>query len=423
VAVDRHKLDDIRPYVYKTADGGKTWTRLDSTLPNGAVVHAVREDPSKRGLLYAGTETGVFVSFDDGLHWQTLQLNLPQSPVHDLAVKGDDLVVATHGRSFWILDDLTPLRQINPQSAQQAAILFSPEATYRLYYPDQVDARPPVGTNPPAGALIDYYLNAAPRGEITLDILDPSGKEVRHISSTKSARAQQPPEWPDQVEPMVKLPVARGMNRFVWDLRYDDPAQIPGAFYEGEAPRGPLVLPGRYTLKLTVGGQSFTQPLTISLDPRSRGSLGGLSQKFALAVEAYHDQDALHRAVNDIRAVKAQITAAQKKLAGKPGSASVIAEGNGVLSSALPIEGALMQVNIKGSEANLNYPGMLNEQIYAFAGLLEDSDTPPNKQELDTYADLHGRLQNQLAAWAKLKQGAVAAYLSHTQTQTPQHKA
>ena len=365
----------------------------------------------------------MFVSFDDGLRWQSLQLNLPQSPVHDLAVKGDDLVVATHGRSFWILDDLTPLRQINPQSAQQAAILFSPEATYRLYYPDQVDARPPVGTNPPAGALIDYYLNAAPKGEITLDILDSAGKDVRHISSTKSAREQQPPEWPDQVEPMVKLPVARGMNRFVWDLRYDDPAQIPGAFYEGEAPRGPLVLPGRYTLKLTVGGQSFTQPLTISLDPRSRGSLVGLSQKFALAVEAYHDQDALHRAVNDIRAVKAQITAAQKKLAGKPGSASVIAEGNGVLTSALPIEGALMQVNIKGSEANLNYPGMLNEQIYAFAGLLEDSDTPPNKQELDTYADLHGRLQNQLAAWAKLKQGAVAAYLSHTQTQTPQHKA
>jgi photosystem II stability/assembly factor-like uncharacterized protein len=422
VAVDRHKLDDIAPYAYKTVDSGKTWTRIDAGLPFGAVVHAVREDPAKRGLLYAGTETGVFASFDDGAHWQSLQMNLPQSPVHDLVVKGDDLVVATHGRSFWILDDLTALRQIGPQSAQQATILYTPETAWRLYYPDQVDAHPPVGANPPAGAVVDYYLNAVPKGEITLDILDANGKEVRHISSTKSTREQQPPEWPDQVEPMVKLPAARGMNRFVWDLRYDDPAQIPGAFYAGLAPRGPLAMPGHYTLKLTVGGKTLTQPLTLKLDPRTRGTEAGLAQKFALATEAYHDQDSLHRTVNDIRSAKAQITAAQKKLAGNPGSAATIAQGNSVLGSAAAIEGILMQVSIKGSEANLNYPGMLNEQIYSFASQLDDSDTAPNKQELETYADMHSRLQTQLAAWSKLKQGAVAAFLAHTQS-APPHKS
>ncbi len=420
VAVDRHKLDDIAPHAYKTADGGKTWTHIEAGLPYGAVVHAVREDPVRRGLLYAGTEAGVFVSFDDGLHWQSLQFNLPQSPVHDLAVKGDDLVVATHGRSFWILDDLTPLRQVAAQSVQQQAILYAPETAWHLYYPDSVDMHPPVGANPPAGALIDYYLKDAPKGEITLDVLNANGKQVRHISSTKSARPQQPPEWPDQVEPMVKLPAARGMNRFVWDLRYDDPAQIadPQAFYAGLPPRGPIALPGSYTLKLTVNGKTMTQPLTIKLDPRSRGSEAGLKQKFALAMEVWHDQDTLHRAVNDIRSVRSQIQAAQKKLGG---NRTAVAEGNAVLAAAAPIEGKLMQVNIKGSEANLNYPGMLNEQIYSFAGLLDDSDTPPNEQQLETYADMHTRLDAQLAAWTKLKQGAVAAFLAHTQS-APPHK-
>ena len=179
VAVDRHKLDDIRPYIFKTSDGGKSWTRLDAGLPDGAFVHAVREDPVKRGLLYAGTETGVFVSFDDGAHWQSLQLNLPQSPVHDLVVKGNDLVVATHGRSFWILDDVTPLRQIAAGAPAPAAQLYAPEKAYRLYYPDQVDTRRPVGQNPPAGALIDYYFAVEARGR----------SDHRHSRCRRQARA------------------------------------------------------------------------------------------------------------------------------------------------------------------------------------------------------------------------------------------
>jgi photosystem II stability/assembly factor-like uncharacterized protein len=403
VAVDRHKLDDLKPYVFMTTDGGRTWTRLDAGLPEGSFVHAVREDTARRDLLYAATETGVFVSFDTGRHWQSLQLNLPRSPVHDLVVKGDDLVVATHGRSFWILDDVTPLRQVAAAEAAASAYLFTPEPGYRLYYPDQVDRRPPSGQNPPAGGLIDYYLRSAPAGPIGMEIVAADGSVVRHLTSVKAAGAEQPPEWPDQVHPEDTLPAQPGMNRFVWNLRYDDPVQIPGAFYAGLPPRGPLVMPGSYSVSLTYGGQRQTVPLTIRADPRDRGSLAGLQQKFALSMEVYRDQEALHRAVNEIRALKSGIAAALKATDGKPRHATLASEGDAVVKQAGQIEGQLMQVNIKGSEANLNYPGMLNEQIYSFSGLLDDADTAPNAEEISTYATLHERLAAQLAAWSALK--------------------
>jgi hypothetical protein len=366
----------------------------------------------KQGLLYAATETGVFVSFDDGGHWQSLQLNLPRSPVHDLVVKGDDLVVATHGRSFWILDNVTPLRQTAAASGSSGVFLYTPQTGLRLYYPDQVDARPPVGQNPPAGILIDYYLPSQPNGAITIDILDANGKEVRHLTSVKSNKPEQPPEWPDQVHPTETLPSQVGMNRYVWNLRYDDPVQIPDAFYAGLPPRGPLVMPGKYTVKLTYNGQTQTVPLTIAYDPRDKGQAAGLQQKFALAMEVYHDQDALHRAVNDIRGVKAEVSKDLKGADGKP-NAALAQEGNALVKQASQIEGALMQVNIKGSEANLNYPGMLNEQIYSFAGLLDDADTAPNAQETETYAGMHGKLAAQLAAWDNLKKTQLAAFRAH----------
>jgi hypothetical protein len=350
----------------------------------------------------------VFVSYDDGAHWQSLQLNLPRSPVHDLVVKDDDLVAATHGRSFWILTDITPLRQIASGGANADVQLYAPEKAYRLYYPDQVDARRPVGENPPAGALIDYYFASKPAGEVTIDILDADGNLVRHLSSTSGNTEEQPPEWPDQIIPTSKLPANAGMNRFVWNLRYNDPVQIPGAFYEGLAPRGPIALPGRYTVKLTADGRTQTTTLELVRDPRVTGSEDGLRQKFALSVETWHDLDSLHRAVNDMRAVKAEVAALHKKLAGK--SADVLAKGDAIVAKIKPVEEALVQVNLTGSEGNLNFPDMLNEQIYAFAGGLEDADTAPTKQEVETYAAMHASLDAQLALWEALKQNEVSAF-------------
>jgi len=410
VAVDRHKLDDLKPYVFKTTDAGRTWTRIDADIPQGSFVHAVREDSVRPELLYAATETGVFVSFDSGAHWQSLELNLPRSPVHDLVVKGDDLVVATHGRSFWILDDVTPLRQVAAAGRASIAYLYTPEPSYHLYYPDSVDARPPAGQNPPAGVLIDYYLPSAAHAPLTIDILDEHGAAVRHLSSVESKEAEQPPEWPDQVSPEEKLPAQAGMNRFLWNLRYDDPVQIPGAFYSGEPPRGPIALPGKYTLRLSYGDYTQSVPLEIRVDPRVKGSLDGLKEKFALAMEVYHDQDALHRAVNDIRAFKAQANAVLSQSSGRGDARALAHDAHRLIEQTSRIEGQLMQVNAKGSEANLNFPGRLNEQIYSFAGLLDDADTAPNAQEIETYAGLHGNLDTQLAAWRTLRQTRIAAF-------------
>jgi len=397
VAVDRHKLDDIAPYAYRTSDGGKSWTSIVRGLPDGAIVHAVREDPVRRGLLYAATERGVFVSFDDGAAWQPLQLDLPATPIHDLAIKGDDLVAATHGRSFWILSDITPLRQIGPATGAKQMVLYAPETANRLHYPDQVDTRRPVGENPPAGALIDYAFKAPPTGEVTVDILDDKGAVMRHLSSTHSDKVVQPPEWPDQIVPVDTIPAKAGMNRLVWDLRMSDPAQIPGAFYSGPTPRGALVPPGRYEVKLTYNGQSQTAPLTVIADPRVKDSGPAIAAKTALAVATAGDIDALHKAVNDIRATRTRLAAAG------PRAAAVDAK----MTS---IEEALMQVDMKGSEANLAFPGQLNERLATFALNLDDADTAPTTQALATYRDLHAQLEVQLAKWAALKRGELAAF-------------
>jgi len=410
IAVDRHKLDDIAPYAFKTADGGRSWMPITAGLPNGAVVHAVREDPSRRGLLFAGTELGVFVSFNDGGRWQPLQFDMPVSPVHDLIVKGDDLVAATHGRSFWILDDITPLRQITPAAVPAEVLLYTPEKAVRRYYPDDVDSRHPVGENPPAGALIDYFLKAVPKGEVTVDIVDAKGALVRHMSSTHSDKEEQPPEWPDRIVESGTIPARAGMNRMVWDLRMDDPVQIPGAFYADQAPRGPIVAPGAYQVKLTVNGASQTVPLTVVVDPRAAGSEDAIRTKTELAIATNEDIDQLHRAVNKVREARAGLERVKKGV-GNCAAAQPIVEQADALEKLLdPIEQTLMQVNMKGSEANLAFPGMLNEQYATFQLTLGDADTPPTAQHRAMFESLHKRLTAQLAAWQQLRSGALAEF-------------
>ena len=385
VAGDRHRMDDIRPYAWKTADGGRSWTSISAGLPDGAVVHAVREDPVRRGLLYAGTERGVFVSFDDGAHWGSLQLNLPSVPVHDLLVKGDDLVVATHGRAFWILDDITPLRQMGGDTEGQSLVLFQPQRAARLHYPDSVDSRRPVGENPPAGAIIDFVLGEAPTSEVTFDILDAEGRVLRHQSSLKSTKVVQPPEWPDQIVPDDKLPASKGFNRIIWDLRSNDPEQIPGAFYSGPTPRGVLVAPGRYTVRIAMGSEVKTAPLEVFADPRVANAADAIAAETALSWKVYGDIDRLHHAVNEIRATRTSL-----------------APHDARRSRMDAIEAQLMQVNMKGSEANLAFPGMLNERYAAFAGSIE-ADAAPTAQQVSMYQELHAGLQTQLDAWDRLK--------------------
>src|SRR3954453_5583259 len=403
VAVDRHRLDDFKPYIYKTNDLGKTWTAIVNGIPEGAYVRAVRVDLKRKGLLYAGTETGVFMSFDDGAHWQPLQLNLPPSPIHDLVVKDDDLVVATHGRSFWVLDNLTPLRQINPQAAPTDVVLYQPQTALRLHYPTEFDRRQPVGDNPPAGAMIDYYLKTAPKDEVTLDIVDAKGAVVRHLSSKEKKENEQPPEWPDRVERPKTIPANEGMNRFAWDLRYDDPIQIPGAFYSGDGPKGPLALPGEYQVKLTVAGKSQTQPLHLVVDPRTKGSEPALQKQFALSVDVNNRISQLHQAVNEIREVKTQIKNLHQRFHDDERLKPALVAADDLDKRVSEVEEKLIQVNMKGSEANLAFPNMLNERFDTFSHPIDAGDNEPTKPQAEVFGLLSTNLDEQLKKWAQLK--------------------
>jgi photosystem II stability/assembly factor-like uncharacterized protein len=282
-AIDRHRLEDNEPYIYRTRDCGKTWQKITKGLPAGVYMQTVKEDPLRQGLLFAGTELGVFVSFDDGDNWQSLQLNLPPCSMRDLAIHEDDLIVATHGRGFWVLDDITCLRQINDDIAKSDAHLFQPADAINIApgseYGTPQPRDEPLAENPPYGAIIDYYLKSATSGPVTLEILDPAGETIRRYSSEDKAPPVNPETlnipafWRPTPEPLSAL---AGMHRWVWDLRPTPPADRPargaagggggGGFGRGEA----RVLPGAYTVKLTVSGRSYIQPLKVKMDPRSK---------------------------------------------------------------------------------------------------------------------------------------------------------
>jgi photosystem II stability/assembly factor-like uncharacterized protein len=281
-AVERHQLEDYEPYVYRTRDGGKTWQPVSRGLPAGVYVQTVKEDPSRRGLLFAGTERAVFVSFNDGDDWQSLQLNLPACSMRDLAIHGDDLIVATHGRGFWVLDDITALRQIDPTIAQADAYLFKPADAVNMP-PGNENGTPlpkdePFAENPPSGAILDYYLKAAPSAPVVLEILDASGQTIRRFSSDDRPAPRNPDTlnipaiWAPAPEPLSAAP---GMHRWVWDLRGAPaaPAGRAGATGRGGGGGGgrggaPLAQPGTYTVRLTVGGKTHMQSLTVKPDPR-----------------------------------------------------------------------------------------------------------------------------------------------------------
>src|SRR6202040_171589 len=297
-SVSLFRIDDLKPYIYRTHDRGKTWQLITNGLPDNAPVDTVREDPVRKGLLFAGTETAVWVSFDDGDHWQSLQLNLPHSSMRDLWIHDDDLIVATHGRSFWILDDITPLRQISDSLVKLSASLFKAGAAYRVMRDTNTDTPippdEPAALNPPDGAIIDYFFAQPADGPVVLEILDAQSKVVRRYSSTDKpdltdedlAKQLIPPYW---VRLPKILPTTAGMHRWVWDLHYATPLSTrydyPIAAVPADTPRlpqGPSALPGQYTVRLTVNGHTFTTSLTVKMDPRVKTPREGLVQMFQL---------------------------------------------------------------------------------------------------------------------------------------------
>jgi photosystem II stability/assembly factor-like uncharacterized protein len=420
VAVDRHQLDDLRPYVYKTSDYGKSWTKVGKGIPEGSFVRAVREDPKKRGLLYAGTETGVYVSFNDGADWRALKLNLPATPIHDLVVTNDDLVVATHGRSFWILDDVTPLRQFSQQVANSDVYLYRPATAYRMHNPEEETPKPVgVGENPPRGAVIYYYLKSVPKKEASIEILDAAGMVVRRYSSNKLQALEEPLD-PEDKKPEKQIKAEVGMNRFIWDIRYEGASTVPDYYlYEyKEGARGPLALPGQYQVRFTVDGNTQTAPLELKLDPRVHAAQADLEKQFKLLIDIRDELSRVYDAVNQIQDVRAQMNALKKRLPESANAKTVTAAAAGLDEKLVPVRDALVNLKITANEDSLAYPPEIDGKLaYLAIAVGADTDSTPTEAEYREFEKLKKEADENLARWAELQRTDVAAFQKLTSQQ------
>ena len=404
VAVDRHRLDDFRPYIYKVTGYGAQWAKLVNGIPDTAYVHVVREDPKRKGLLFAGTETGIYVSFDDGANWQSLKMNLPQAPIDDLAIHNNDLVVATHGRAFWILDDITPLRQLDDKTMNEDAHFFTPETAYRtrifgLMLPGAMS----LGQNPPSGAVLDYWLKEAPKGEVKLQILDGQGKVIRTFTSKKKPQGESGGDEGFFQRGPEALPVQTGLNRFVWDLRYEAPTKVPGLVVWGASGEGPMAVPGKYQAKLTIGGQDYTASFEVKEDPRVKSSQADLEKQLALGLKIRDRVSEAHRAVNEMKEVQAQIADVKKRYADDPKAKAALAAADDLNKKIEGIEAGLVQLKSKSGEDSLNFPIMPVDQMEALASTVDSSDDAPTAQSFTVYDRLNGEITAPMEQWAATK--------------------
>ncbi|MGB7081329.1 MAG: hypothetical protein WBD54_06795, partial [Candidatus Acidiferrales bacterium] len=408
LAADRHRLDDFHPYVFKTTDYGKTWTQITDGLPEtNSWVHAVRVDPVRKDLLYCGTETGIFVSTDDGAHWQSLELNMPVVPVTDMVVKDNDLVISTKGRSFWILDSLAPLRQAGAQIASEGVHLYKPDVAWRT----RIGGMNPryfvwYGQDAPDGAMIDYYLKAAPKdnAKVTLEILDAQGKVVRKYTNESQRKDQQPAEGGDEYQAPVAIPVKAGMNRFVWDLRYETPTLIPGQVWDSaDTPKGPLALPGTYQVRLGADGQTQTEPLTVKLDRRVKVAPDALQKEFELSLKIRDAITLADDTVNQMTSVRDQIDALKKRIGSNAEQKPIVDAGDAIEKKMQSIDDQLWQGKMKASEEDLNYPDEINDQLKGVAEFMEGSDNAPTAADYAAYADLSGKVTKLVAQWKEIE--------------------
>jgi hypothetical protein len=421
--VDRHQNDDLNPYLYKTSDYGATWTKLTNGIPEGAFVRAVREDPKKRGLLYAATESGVFVSFNDGADWRSLKLNLPTTPVHDLAVKDNDLVVATHGRAFWILDDISPLRQFTDDVAKQEMHLYTPAAAYRIQAGASAERHPSkrTGQNPPAGAVIYVYLKEAPKAETEskLEILDAAGTVIRKYSSVETEPLDEP-AGPDDKKPEKQIKTEAGLNRFVWDLRYEEAHRVPGYYlweYDGGA-KGPVAVPGEYRVRVTVGGQTQTAPLELKLDPRVHVSAGDLAEQFETLSQIHVELNHVYDAVNQIEDVRTQVAGLKRRLP-ENASTKTIANSADELEKKLGgLRDRMINLTISANEDSLAYPPQIDAKLAFLAMDVSTADSAPTAAEHLEFEKLKRQSGELLAGWESLQHGDLAAFQKLTAEQS-----
>ena len=406
-AVNRIRLDDMHPHIYKTKDGGKTWKEIINGLPDDPI-NVVREDPVRKGLLFAGSETAVYVSFDDGEHWQSLRLNMPATSIRDLIIKDDDLVIGTHGRSFWILDDITPLRQLTlpdrqagNQLVNQSVILYKPANAYRVRWNMWTDTplpqEEPAGENPPDGAIIDYYLNGNAKN-VSLEIQDAKGNIVRKYSNTdtmyKIPDVNIPLYW---IRPQQILSSEKGSHRFLWDMRYT-PLNVPpsypiSAVYKNTAPSktSPWVMPGTYIAKLTAEGKTYIQSFTVKMDPRVKTSVKDLEQQHDISLIVYRDRLQILNALNEVRDLRRKI---KEKLPDATGAA--ITDLNLCDAQAAALE-ASPQVSKQQSF------GSLNNSLASVFNILQESDMPATSQTIAVAKQAEQSFKTLWAQWLEVR--------------------
>src|SRR5712692_1653045 len=418
-AVNRNSLDDLRPHIFRTRDFGKNWQETVNGIREGDLVRVVREDPARKGLLYAGTEQGVYVSLDSGDHWQSLRLNMPVVAIHDLAIEQDDLVAATYGRSFWILDDVTPLRQMDARTGSSGAHLFAPRTAIRVRRDENQDTplppEIPAGKNPPDGAILNYFLPAKSGGDIQLEIYDADEKLVRSFSSVSAPR--EPDETPFIAEYWIghpqELSNAAGMHRFVWNLRYPDPRAMrpqspynyPIAAIVGSTPlppEGPLALPGKYEVRLKAGGQVFRQPLEIKMDPRVAAARNELQSSLELQLKlssALGQNFAGYQQTKELRARLAELMKRPKEDPIAVAAGALDAKVAALAGEATPILETPKTASFMAA----------NDTLTALMALVDGADFAPSEESFAAYRRICKGLNEALAAWQELKNKDVAA--------------
>src|SRR2546426_95699 len=376
IAVNRYQLDDFRPYLFKTADYGKSWQAIASGIPERSFARTIREDPKRNGLLFAGTETGVYYSMNDGAQWQSLQLNLPIVPITDLTIKNDDLIASTQGRSFWVLDDITPLHATTDAVTTSTAQLFPPRDAIRSRRGGFGRGASGVGQNPPPGAIVTYSLPAAQ--DVTLEFVDAKGAVVTRVSSTERNGPAGTP----------------GLHRDAWDMRYADAHGIDGGtFLAGGNLRGPVAVPGTYEVRMKTGGQTLTQPLRIVVDPKSEAKATDLQEQFDLLIAIRDKVSAVHDAVNQIKKMRASLATRSDRAAATRLDAA--------LESVLK---ELAELRFAGfDDQMLVFDLKLNNRMAALQGYVGQGDYAPTEQQYSVFRELSAAIDSALARFSALK--------------------
>jgi photosystem II stability/assembly factor-like uncharacterized protein len=428
VAATMYKWDNNRPYLYRTNDYGKTWKKITNGIPETTFTRVIREDPNKRGLLYAGTETGIYISFDNGERWQPMQFNLPIVPVTDLAIhkREKELVAATQGRSFWIFDDLPVLHQLMDAgglSAISETQLFKPKESYRMPGGGgfQISPTATVGRNPPSGVVVYYSLKTKPTADVQLEFLDSSGKSIRKFTGRVArpggdpASSQQMAVPPSEgggfggaVAPTVATDV--GLNRFVWDMRYPDAVRFPGMILWAGETRGPKVSAGSYQVKLTVDGKTLTQSFEVKSDPRLTTTPADYARQLELGLKIRDKLTETNNAIIQIRDIRKQVEDLLKRVSGQANFKVVNDAGTALNKNLTIVEEALYQTKNQSSQDPLNFPIRLNNKLAALGGVVASAEAAPTAQSYVVYDDIVAQIDAQLQKLAQIMKTEVPAF-------------